>query len=802
MLCFWLLPHIVIPYRITFGESNQETKKNAWLAVNLYSSTKNKFMESKISPSVGVARLGNSNEYYLAPDQIGGLPYQPDLSGPVQNFKDDSGRVKKQGQIFKVYNDQGTEITLNTPGVTSIEWTVHLANKKAAWYQYSELKGNLLYGEENSYKKWGVDFRNDSVTDPAERQKLIIDAGPRTISGESAGPVLCDSSALSNYPHVSFPPADVNYGLAITSLGELRTDAEGRLIVFGGSGNAGGDEPLTSYGGSDTWHDDISDGPVYCTVTFTEGTHLKLKAWVIIGSPDFAPEIVNISTLSDTMFDVGVRHFNLVEDMCKDGIYNDAYVANFRRDILPIIQRISNYQWVANVQSMMAFVNNIWELTDPATKQTERKNFFSYFREPSEKLISQQGQPQQQLFKEDNSIPVVAQEPALAMAEDSNSSYSQANGSTQTQLPQNGQSGGLFPMMPLNSGSNSVSNDTVVKFLALDQTQYFLMKQWSEGKFENSNTYDDYPVDAKDQASVGNCVGLPMCPGIEVTWSLQNPKIYENAYRIKGQKDKGGYDATGLNPSRDECEGGDGATDLGGCQPGDLTKRMACPWQADFFQCTVQVVNFTNEDYNKAYNHTQITNQVSEQWYDSATPEPGKEIETLNFDTSTIEDPVNQPLPPAYYSYWWPPQSPWDVISGETSLEGQIASRVPAGQQMNYARGINNFVQMVEHWYALAFIRDQNAGQDGFPYFTETERNNDLFSYKELGVGSVSGNGADNETTLPVFYIEEDAIRTVSGKRSAKARKMRTFLEERAFKAIKVGDAGLGFPRSGTRNRR
>lgn len=78
-------------------------------------------MVSKISPSVGVARLGNSNEYYLAPDKIGGLPYKPDLSGPVQNFKDDSGRVKKQGQLFKVYDDDGNEITLDTPNVTSIE---------------------------------------------------------------------------------------------------------------------------------------------------------------------------------------------------------------------------------------------------------------------------------------------------------------------------------------------------------------------------------------------------------------------------------------------------------------------------------------------------------------------------------------------------------------------------------------------------------------------------------------------------------------------------------------------------------
>lgn len=58
-----------------------------------------------------------------------------------------------------------------------------------------------------------------------------------------------------------------------------------------------------------------------------------------------------------------------------------------------------------------------------------------------------------------------------------------------------------------------------------------------------------------DEAGVGNCVGLPMCPGIEVTWSLQNKNIYSAPYVIEDQKGKNGYNQTGLSPSRDECEG-------------------------------------------------------------------------------------------------------------------------------------------------------------------------------------------------------------------------------------------------------
>ncbi|MBL4705302.1 MAG: CTQ-dependent lysine 6-oxidase LodA, partial [Flavobacteriales bacterium] len=556
-------------------------------------------------------------------------------------------------------------------------------------------------------------------------------------------------SVPSDYKHASYPRDDVSAGTPIRTLGDLKTDSDGRLIVLGGYGNAGGNEPLTSYGGSDTWHDDISDGPVYCTITFKDKSDpIEVQAWIIVGSPDFAPEIVNISTLSDSMFDVAVQHFSLVPKMYNDGDFNTSYKVNYQRDILPIIQRISGYQWVANVQSMMAFTSNIFDFSDPSTKnKANRENYFSYFRKLDDKSNGREDQSQQQLFKE--------------------------NGDD------------IFPMMPLNSGSNSVSNETIVKFLALDNTQYFMLSQWANGSFENKPNYTPFPVSSMDQASVGNCVGLPMCPGIEVTWSLQNPKVYSSAYTIWDEKGPEGYNRTGLTPSRDECDGG-------GCQPGDLTKRMACPWQADFFQCTVQLINFTNSSFNKALKVETEHIKIERKWLETGI--------SYTDDQLLVSKPVNKPLPPTYYSYWWPPQSPWDVITGDLTLEDQQQSHLPAGQQMNYARGINSFTQMVEHWSALAFIRNNNAKDEGFPYFTETERTNELFSYKEIGVGQVSGNGVDDETTIPVFFIDPDIKRIEQkGKRG---KKLVSFLEERAFKRIKLGDGGLGLPRSGVRVRR
>ncbi|SJM90693.1 CTQ-dependent lysine 6-oxidase LodA [Crenothrix polyspora] len=681
-------------------------------------------MTLSLHPSVGVARLGNSKDQIcLSPDAIGGLPYDADnngnLIGPINEFKDATGLIKRQGQPFKIYQDNGEELTLDTPNVASIEWTVHLANKKAAWYQYSELQGNLLYGPDNSYAIQNIAFRNPHAEN---RQSLIVDPGPRSISGKQQAISFSKADAPTGYP-IQYPPETVTYGVAVTTLGDLLTDNQGRLVVLGGFGNAGGNEPLTSYGGSSTWHDDISDGPVYCTVTFNDGTpDINLSAWVIIGSPDFAPEIVNISNLSDTMLDVGVRNFNLVPEMCNNGVWNDCYMANYQRDILPIIQKISRYQWVANVQPMMAFTSNIFDFSDPSdSNKVNRQNYLAYFRQNDAQPPVPPNLPQEQLFKE--------------------------NGSD------------IFPMMPLNSGSNSVSNINIMKFMALDETQLFLMGQWANGCFVNDPNYTSYPVNSADAASVGNCVGLPMCPGIEVTWNLQNPVIYSAPYVIEQYQGESWYSQNGLTPSRDECEGG-------GCEPGDLTKRMACPWQADFFQCTVQYINFTDPSINK------------------------------------IKTPKGSvPLPPTYYSYWWPPQSPWDVLVGEFSAKGQAATHVPAGQQMNYARGINSFVQMVEYWYALGFIRDKNVTTKGmYPFIVETERNNELFTYKDVPVGQISANDEDNETTIPVFFIES-CKHKVAAKNEKGALLMR-HLEEKAFKAIDIHPDGLGLPRSGTRNRR
>lgn len=648
----------------------------------------------EIEPSIGVARVGDAEQFYLSPETIGGRPIECDRYGntvlgsngmpaPVDRYKDDEMRVKRQGARFRVmrYTDAakrtgGTEITLRD--VANIEWTVHVANKKAAWYNFDELLGNLYwngsYDPSNSYVAKHVELRNAKVIDPAARKALIIDPGPRTLTGAEQQVAFSRDTIPPGYTYGSFPIATPSQGYPINSLGNAVTDKDGRLVVIGAFGRAGGDEPISSYGGANTWHDDIADGAVACKLTLTNGDVINLDAWVIVGSPKFAPELVNITTVDDILYDVGVRYQNLDPELYSDNKFNGTYQASYEDDIRPILERMAGYQWVANTQAMTAAATPGFDLRDRGPDNMfNRRSLFAQFRKLDD---------------------------------------------TQTLWAPN-----RAPAMPLNSGTNSVTEQLIVKFSTVTATQYFLLEQWSVGHFTPGPRTTPPKVSQLDRAGVGNATGEPVSPGIEVTWNMRNPTLYDRPFHIKHRHDAGYYRANGLAPLEDETAPveatGPSSTVGRGCEPGDLTKRMAIPWQADFFQCTLQYVNFSDPNINKV-------NGI--------------------------------PLPPTYYAYWWPPQSPWDVLAGATTVADQAATGTPAGVQVNYARGINSFIDMITGWKYLGFIHNQTEGdyRRWYPYFVEVERNNDRFAMASVAVGGIS-NVLDptNVTFIPTWFLRD-----------------------------------------------
>lgn len=698
-----------------------------------------------VHPAVGVARLGNSpDEFYLEPETIGGLPLECNADGTptgklTRKFKDAEGRIRRQGAQFRVYaydsndpNDPGREVTLNDGDVESIEWTVHIANKKAVWYNNDQFIGNVyLAGDQyagadgNYYPNPEIPpsptvdaaLRNWYITDEPQRKKeLIIDPGPRTVRRPREKQKFSRDTIPADYKFGSFPPLKdkkdepidrVPY--QIDTLGDMMMAPSGRLIVLGGFGRAGGQIPIGTYTGADTWYDDIADGPVWCRLKLKgQAEPIELSAWALVGSPKYAPELRSISTLDDIMFDVGTRFYDLVPDLYRNGAYNPNYVANYERDVEPILERIGDYIWVANIQSMVAFINPRFNARDASeANRKNRETFFSYFRDSSQNELSA---PHQRLFH--NNIP----------------------------------------MVPLNSGSNSVTNEEQDKFMGLTRTQYFLLGQWAKGKFTTGNV-KPWPnrVHPLDRASAGNCVGHPMSPGIEVTWTVRNPVIYAEPYRIKIHKDQAWYRANGLSTLGDETgtwyarygngqKGPKWIVINDGCEPGDLTKRMSGPWMADFYQCSVEYVNFSDPPLPPAPNTTAIT-----------------EI----------------PTPPTYYTYWWPPQAPMHVLTGAMTAKEQADAGVPAGFQVYYTRGANNIGNLVIGWSYMGFIVNENESAEGrmYPYFVEKERNHDRFVPAAVAVGhpinQLSATGSyqqpTNYFTLAWFMKEEGAIAECDG---------------------------------------
>jgi L-lysine 6-oxidase len=659
-----------------------------------------------IHPRIGVARVGNSADaFYIGPEVTGGLPTECDAAGnpvladghpvAVKTYKDAAGAIKRQAARFRIFEElpDGTtrEVEIGGGAVTSIRWTVHIANKKPIWFTFSELQGDLEFGEWNSYENQHVPLNNPETTDPAKRRALMIDPGPHSVSAPGQSVELGRYSRPEGYESFSFPPN--NLSPAIDSLGTLRMDAKGALLVLGGYGNSAGSAALTTYRGASGWWDDVSDGFVLATLTLQDGSTVDLEpAWVIVGSPKYAPGLVNMVTLDDTMYDIAVRFLNYNKDLydadAHPGLYpaddhydpfagfNPNYRPSFVRDIAPIMTRPEAYRWVAEVPTMIEFTRPRFDASDPSeANRNNRERYFSFYRVPVP--------PQSRRF-----MGEVANGP--------NTLFS-AEG---------------VPLMPLNAGDNPVSGQEIRKFLTLSPTQYFFLHQWALGIFDPG----DAPADNRggvtdmDRQIVGNMVGGPFSPGIETTWIVRNPLLYSRGYNIRIAHWQGSnakllshYRHNGLSLTSDPQDGD-------GTEPGDLTKRMAIPWQADFFNCTVQTPNINNPRVNQNGGGVQS--------------------------------------PPVFYVYWWPPQSPMHVIAGDLDpgnqvLDGYVSNQpaqisgangitlniqsqagyspTAAGQQVEYQRGINSFGQMTTSWADLGFV--VNKGPADYPYFVEVERN-------------------------------------------------------------------------------
>ncbi|ODT50693.1 MAG: hypothetical protein BGO80_06780 [Devosia sp. 63-57] len=494
-----------------------------------------------IYPALGISRVGGSQKWFYAPE----LPGVP--ANPEGGFKDGSSLIKKQVQRFRVFafDAEGRVIKELTAADAKIEWRVHVANTKAAWYGF-------VNAHDNGANAPGMPtrMRNQYFASNEQREKmLVIDPGAVTISGTEVNWTGEDSAYAMKGRF--WDSVDVG-------LGQVRTDADGRLLVVPADGISRSPRgtAITNFADNDGWHDDWCDGPVDAKVTLPDGQVLDADgAWIACVGPDFAPEIPSISTLYDV-----IENMNWEQKWVEP----PATPLSFRQHIYPTFRRLALMEWVSAASNLRQgwldvgdFSSEAYlaQLADPSeANKAFRQKVFSAFRDPY------------------NMGPNAYKEEHFKI-----------------------------PLMP---GDGVDHNGSPLQWFQFPKLQYERLRLWAEGAFDNDfadvaldqvTDLDQLPVEqrphALTEAALEPCSGGAFHPGVELSYYLRLPALYARAadpeaeaFRIARGNRASLVQNVGRILDFTTATTGEDAP-IGPQMAGDLTRWMGLPWQPDAFSC-------------------------------------------------------------------------------------------------------------------------------------------------------------------------------------------------------------------------
>src|SRR5580700_9216805 len=478
-------------------------------------------VRAAIYPAIGIARLGNSeSEYFLSPEVTDPLPEPPGF------YRDPTGALKRQSARFRVYglNAAGRAVTELTADNAEIRWTVHLANKKSAWYQFQIALDIPEAG--SAPPSW---LRNITITD---RSRLVIDAGPRYITGRDAG-----GGSAYRFDTGTFLGTRVY-------LGEVRTDPQGRLIVFGGRGKSAsynGAKAVT-FANNEGWHDDTADGPVTTEVAFADQKLQVDPAWIVVAPPNYGPLQKSVRTMWDLIHDVAITAGTLPKPVRP----------SFDRDIRPIFERLSRLQWVNagfaagfGWGASSDFIGPQWleKLSRNSADTAEMRHVIAnQFRD----------------FDRDSWSPV----------------------------PWPWVYGDAMSIPPAETPRQNA---------ALTDTQLGMLQQWAAGDFNADyipgrtppRRIEDVPLADQpgtlDRAALEFCLADAFHPGCEMTWPMRTPTMYMALYRIAHREGRWTEREFGAKLTAGVISLREGT--LAAQEAGGIARWMAVPWQTDTASC-------------------------------------------------------------------------------------------------------------------------------------------------------------------------------------------------------------------------
>jgi hypothetical protein len=479
----------------------------------------NEISSVAIYPPIGISRIGNSDEYFFAPD-VPGVEIKP-----KGGYKDKKGRVKKQVARFRVYafDKNGKALgEITETKENNIQWRLDVANVKSAWYMFNNALDLPGAGIPSAYRN--ADVSGD------DRKKLAITPTPVSITGKN------EKGKKYNFNDGRF------FGKKV-KLGHVETDAEGRLLFFGGDGDSASEdnEPAVTFANNEGWHDDTCDGVVRATVNINGKKFEAETANVAVTPPNFGPGLYGVVTMNDVVQDLFIREMNYPNPSAKGVI--------FFEHIYPMLQRMTDTQWVNSGFFMLFGKNSPSDFTNPEfvkqlaspSKEHEslRKRVFEWFRNPDSEEYTPEKVP-----------------------------------------PFYGDGFGEYVKIAIVD-------------LPITRTQYARLEKWANGDFKTGKPQKPVPFDelspeeqinALNQAPMEECLGGPFHPGIELTWPMRVKEMWKKPYRLN-VVDEGEPTDLDFGPllSPAIALGKDGPLSKSG--PGSLTRWLGVPWQTDEASC-------------------------------------------------------------------------------------------------------------------------------------------------------------------------------------------------------------------------
>ena len=462
---------------------------------------------------------------------------------------------------------------------------------------------------------------------------------------------------------------------------------------------------------------------------------VEYPAWVIVGYPRYVPEVLDMVTMDEVLYDLFIREFatdaalygeagTFDDPQCVD-IHNESALRQwkdsrlswnrrfkplFYRDIWPILYRPDQFRYLCNVLGQSNFPHDQQQrgVFDPDKLSIVPKKVTPHLA-AAEKAGVPPLRASEMAPEQGASVERVVYDRHGNMLDDPHGPMRRflfgllrLAGEENEFKVEDRISSRLhnLPLMPLLCGDNCLTNTAPSKFLRLTDYQLFILKQWAEGRFINEieegwlkdppyNPFEPYPTNPPktglelDRGVLSNVLGGAFSPGGEVNWIIRNPSIYWAPYRIKADRSVADFLETAAQANTgtgvDQDYTFNVETPLSqdsnfdvGLQPGDVTKYMAVPWQADFNECTTNPTDVTYADWNILYPKGD---------HDTRLRKAQQVVETM----------------------WWPAHRPLQYSHVTSVSNGQASYR-----WINWSRGIPQIdrgdLKMVTEWSSLQFI--------------------------------------------------------------------------------------------------